>query len=675
MMRSLFSGVAGLKCHQTRMDSIGNNIANVNTPGFKSSRVTFIDTLTQTLSGASAATGTIGGTNAKQIGLGVGIGGVDTIFTDGSVQSTGNNTDLCLSGSGLFVVKSSSGTYYTRNGAFQTDAAGNFVTSSGGLFVQGWMASGTGDNRKIDTTGATTNITGLLAGKPIAATPSGTVTLSNNLSSSTPGSTINNIQVKYVDGTSATVTSYTPTTIQKGGITLKLSTGELVTVDDGGTWNVGDSVSGKTLYTSPVASITANATGTVDLTTDIGSYTAVNGGTGPISITGLTSGTYTKGDSYQAHQKIQKVTANSDNTVTLTFEPKSAGSETDAITSVTVPAPENGTYAKGDFFDVKLNITGAKGLADADLKMENGQSAKATTTISIGDSFTKIGGSETIDAITRTEKGKSVYMLNGKEVSSVSITDTTGATQSGLMGQTYAKDGMFYPSVATTVSAFDSQGNTHTVPVLLTKTAANTWGLAFPGGGNTYTVKEADGSTTTMRLTSTALKFTDKGTYDSGTASISMEYSNGVTPGKLDFNLSSLTQYSSESTLASKADGCTDGALKSISIDSQGVITGSYTNGVNQVEAQVAIAAFNNPAGLTKSGSSLYSISNNSGAPNVKSASALGVKITPSALEMSNVDLANEFSDMIVTQRGFQSNSKIITVSDEMLETLVNMKR
>src|SRR3712207_6007032 len=104
MMRSLFSGVSGLKNHQTRMDTIGNNISNVNTTGFKSSRTNFVDTLSQTLSGASAPNGNIGGTNAKQIGLGSSVASVDILFTDGSVQSTGKNTDLCLSGSGLFVV-------------------------------------------------------------------------------------------------------------------------------------------------------------------------------------------------------------------------------------------------------------------------------------------------------------------------------------------------------------------------------------------------------------------------------------------------------------------------------------------------------------------------------------------------------------------------------------------
>ena len=140
--------------------------------------------------------------------------------------------------------------------------------------------------------------------------------------------------------------------------------------------------------------------------------------------------------------------------------------------------------------------------------------------------------------------------------------------------------------------------------------------------------------------------------------------------------MSALTQFASSNTIAAKTDGNAPGTLSSISIDTSGTITGTYTNGVKQAEAQVAVQRFTNPAGLTKIGDSLYEDSNNagkSGEPNT--AAAIGAKITPAALEMSNVDVADQFTDMIVTQRGFQSNSKIITVSDEMLETLINMKR
>ena len=137
MMRSLYSGVSGLKNHQTRMDVVGNNISNVNTTGFKSSRVTFSDTLSQTLSGASSPADGLGGTNPKQIGLGSATSSIDTLFTDGSVQSTGVNTDLCLSGNGLFIVNNGDQVYYTRNGNFKFDAQGYYVNSDG-LKVQGW---------------------------------------------------------------------------------------------------------------------------------------------------------------------------------------------------------------------------------------------------------------------------------------------------------------------------------------------------------------------------------------------------------------------------------------------------------------------------------------------------------------------------------------------------------
>ena len=169
MMRSLYSGISGLKSHQTAMDVVGNNISNVNTTGFKSSRVTFADTLNQTLSSASAPAGNIGGINAKQIGLGSGVAAIDTIFTDGSVKSTGLNTDMCLSGNGLFVVHSESSAnemYYTRNGNFKFDASGNFVTSDG-YKVQGWVADASG-NITVDPS-KTSDIT-IPAGKVMEAT-------------------------------------------------------------------------------------------------------------------------------------------------------------------------------------------------------------------------------------------------------------------------------------------------------------------------------------------------------------------------------------------------------------------------------------------------------------------------------------------------------------------------
>ena len=180
---------------------------------------------------------------------------------------------------------------------------------------------------------------------------------------------------------------------------------------------------------------------------------------------------------------------------------------------------------------------------------------------------------------------------------------------------------------------------------------------------------------TTVALTKTDLNFDTAGGYVSGTASLNLTYTNGAAPQQVAMNLAAITQYSGTSTISATSDGNAAGTLSSVDIDSTGVITGTYTNGVRQKEAQIAMAQFNNPSGLTKMGGNLYQESNNSGTRTISGASDIGTELTTSALEMSNVDIADQFSDMIITQRGFQSNSKIITVSDEMLETLINMKR
>jgi flagellar hook protein FlgE len=138
MMRSLYSGVAGLKTHQTKMDVIGNNIANVNTVGFKSSSVLFQDVLYQTTQAATASTTTTGGTNAKQIGLGTGVATIKTSQTSGSAQSTNNPYDLMINGSSFFIVNRAGTNYFTKVGSFTTDDAGNLVTGNGDL-VMGWQ--------------------------------------------------------------------------------------------------------------------------------------------------------------------------------------------------------------------------------------------------------------------------------------------------------------------------------------------------------------------------------------------------------------------------------------------------------------------------------------------------------------------------------------------------------
>ncbi|MBD3320253.1 MAG: flagellar hook-basal body complex protein, partial [Chitinivibrionales bacterium] len=141
MVRSLYAGISGLRNHQVAMDVTGNNVANVNTTGFKAGRVTFEEAMAQMLKGAKRSTENVGGTNAQQVGLGMNVGSVDMIMSQGNMQSTGNITDLALEGRAFFSYSSGDGTFYSRNGALQMDSFGYLVAPTNGFRLQGMMAA------------------------------------------------------------------------------------------------------------------------------------------------------------------------------------------------------------------------------------------------------------------------------------------------------------------------------------------------------------------------------------------------------------------------------------------------------------------------------------------------------------------------------------------------------
>ncbi len=180
MMKALFAAIAGLQNHITYMDVVGNNIANVNTQGFKASRVTFQDMLTQTLSGASAPTETRGGTNPQQVGLGIKIGGIDVLHTQGSLQATGRNTDFAIQGSGFFIMQDGSRTFYTRDGAFDVAVSGELVNPTNAYKVQGWRAD---TNGVVNIDAPLTSLI-IPMGQSIAAKATTGVTLQGNLDAS-----------------------------------------------------------------------------------------------------------------------------------------------------------------------------------------------------------------------------------------------------------------------------------------------------------------------------------------------------------------------------------------------------------------------------------------------------------------------------------------------------------
>ncbi|SEJ56124.1 flagellar hook protein FlgE [Demequina mangrovi] len=270
MLRSLFSGITGLRAHQTMLDVTGNNIANVNTTGFKSSNVQFQDTLSQVLSNAGAAQQGVGGTNPAQVGLGVKVAGISTNFQQGAAQLTNVSTDMMINGDGFFVVASGGQQAYTRNGSFSFDATGQLVSADGAL-VQGWAADASG---AIDVNGPLSDLR-LPVSTLMGAAGTTSATYEGNLPSDAAVGTVLNRQIDVFDqaGTARSLTlAFTKTAAGwdiSGAVagTTSAQTGSIEFATDG-------SISALTLPTFPADAAAGLSAIDVDLTALTG-YAAI----------------------------------------------------------------------------------------------------------------------------------------------------------------------------------------------------------------------------------------------------------------------------------------------------------------------------------------------------------------------------------------------------------------
>lgn len=242
MLRSLFSGISGLRAHQTMLDVTGNNIANVNTAGFKASQVQFQDTLSQVLNNAGAAQPGIGGTNPAQVGLGVKVAGITTNFQQGASQLTNRQTDMMISGDGFFVVRKGGEQLYSRAGAFSFDALGQLVTPDGGL-VQGWAADGAGN---IDLNSPLAALR-LPVSTLMGAEATDAASFEGNLPYDAPIGKVLNRQIDVFDGTGA------PHSMNLGF--TRTATG----------WNIAGTVAGTT--STQTGTITFNTDGSINAAT------------------------------------------------------------------------------------------------------------------------------------------------------------------------------------------------------------------------------------------------------------------------------------------------------------------------------------------------------------------------------------------------------------------------
>lgn len=568
MMRSLYSGVAGLKTHQTRMDVIGNNIANVNTTAYKSSSMTFSELMSQTTqkaSGANATTG-VGGTNAKQIGLGVKAGAINTaITTQGSAQSTGNPFDIMITGDNFFVVSNGSENFFTRDGSFYVDGAGNLAMTSTGYNVMGWGVDETTGNIKQDTVTALRIMSAANMTYPPEATTkaniSGILDENDKDVTSANGKTVN---LNFFD---ARGYSYT------AKFTFKQSGGD------------------KTNEYSMELNKILDSTGA------------------EIDISKLEFGN-------RSQQKMEtKVTLNTD---AYKWDGK-------------VLKTKDGTTDVADLADI-FKADGSLITPADDAAAQKQQKAL--------DAIAKAYGYE-----GSTDEFLNLYITSTvNKDKQLTIQDLLGNMMAGKTTDVLPADGS-----AITMEGRYFEGTT----VVFNK---DTGKLESVGGSTTNLNVNAAFSALGGNFSDVTIDLSECTNYDNkGTSTI------GATSGDLD----------------GLGTGRRLGDMIGVSIQKDGMIYASYDNGMTKLLGQIATAAFANASGLEKEGDNLYSATLNSG-----EFDGIGVDITAGGgymstgqLEMSNVDLSSEFTEMITTQRGFQANSRIITVSDTLLEELTNLKR
>jgi len=643
MISSLFSGVSGLRNHQVRMDVLGNNIANINTIGFKSSRATFQEALIQNMRGAGRPSEITGGTNAVQLGLGMNVASIDNLFTQGGLETTGKITDLAIQGNGFFVLADGTGgEFYSRAGNFGFDANSYLVNQANGLYVQGKMANADGE---IPPTAAVGNIQ-LPFGQQDPARQTTQIDLANNLNSVATESEATLV-------TTGATNIDTITGIARDGAG---GTHEITITGAQATFSTNTTTMGLAL----TGSETLSSLGVTQLGLDDGTTISLDNGALTFNLAGLTlSSTVT--EVVAMLNAIDGITADlSGGEIQLTRDYAGDGGIRNVSLVMGGAAPAGETLIE--------NLFSAGGTFAAN----NG----TNHTFSATDTFTPEGGTAQSPVPLEIEVNDTDGLAMG--VVGIGGGGITAQSTSELAAGVFSLD-TEQTQHATSITVFDSQGGKHTVVCTFTKThIPNHWDWEMSTTGEEVIRYGSTGSVT-FNPDGSLLAFN----FDSGAQSFSFDPNNGAETIVVDIDAGStgafngLTGFASNFTAtAVNQNGYGMGILDEITIDQTGLIYGIFTNGVSRGLAQITLAQFNNEAGLMKRGESLYTNSANSGeAVQGVAGETISASISSGALESSNVDLATEFTGMITAQRGYQANARVITTSDSMLDELVNLKR
>ncbi len=626
MLRSLMSGVSGVRGHQTLLDVVGNNIANVNTVGFKKSNVTFQDLMYQTSKGASAPGEARGGINPMQVGLGVNVAAIETIHSQGQLQFTGNRTDMAIEGDGYYVVSDGTEQLYTRAGNFILDSNGNLVQSGTGFMVKGFGMTVDPNNPSSYTMGSNLMNINIPVGQKIPAKATELAGFRCNLDSRVEtylpmGIESNDSSLTVNVGTDQYVLGdISGDSTQAGFLTFSTAPGATTAAGIECAYNGIDTTSGNPLLAVNLTG--AFSTLTSDYDSDTGTLTLLNA----------------------SNQIVSKIELSGFMNFTMVTDSSSG-------TAVNYLVEFDDDSATGNR-TLNLWSSAAADPATLEITMNNDGTFRLPDAAAVGASPLTARATENGLGITLSNGASSVATLN-QRIASVHNTK---------------------------LDVYDSLGNAHTLEVSWEKMDNNQWRWrawlpSEPGitiTNNTGIMEfDSDGKITAGSSGVIGLNFASLGADD---ATITLDFTGESFEKDV---MEGVTQYGSTyTTKGYYQDGYGMGVLNDFAAGKDGTITGVYSNGVNLPLYRMALALFSNPTGLTKVGSTAFAASNNSGLAQIVAAGEGGAgTIAGGTLEMANVDLSEEFVRLIVAQRGFQANARVVTTSDQVLEEVINIKR
>ena len=547
MSLSLNTAVTGLRAHQLQLDVVANNLANLNTIGFKSQFTTFRDNVLNLIKSGSGSSENSGGTNGQQIGTGVEVGQTKRNFAQGALQSTGELLDFGIQGEGFFVLRNSaSEPVYTRAGSFALNSEGHLFDPASGNLVQRIGDTGEFTEEAFGFQTAEDSRIRIPLGAPVPGRGTADINFFGNLPS-----TASPPLAEVLNSSSPFLTS-------------------------------GAAATGTTLLND------------LDLnTTD-----------------------------YQAGDQIRV-----------------SGTDPSGTAFDVVFTAFNATMQ--DLVDeISTAITGATASLGADGTL-------VVTADATGDAFTSM--------IIQDEP------------------TNTGQTSFSSNNMVVATEGSDGDRFETQLEVFDERGQAHLVSFTYQKLGANTWQVE---------AELLDGSGTMIDSQVGNLTFNEDGTYATAGSSgnldtnIEFDFDSFTQNLDVDLDLSNLTHFASEFAVSFDQDGAPPGALVSATVSGDGRLEGLASNGDSIPLAQLAIARFSNPAGLDGIGGNFYVASRASGEAFIGRGESDGRgQVVGSQLENSNVDIAQEFTRLIVAQRGFAANARTISVADEVLEEITNIVR